>query len=114
MTNDWFIEQVKSSITKEDFENFLHKGITVEDLTEDIVYITRTTMFKTSVTKFYDLEDLLTDSIHTIVALYNKFGKSMYVYEKKLLVADIKALVKDLESDKIEDTIQKLIECMWT
>ena len=108
ITNDWFIDQVRSRINKEDFENFLHKGITVEDLTEDIVYITRTTLFKTSVTKFYDLEKLITDSIHTIVSLYNKFGKSMYGYEKKLLVTDIKALVKDLESDKIEDTIQKL------
>ena len=96
-------------INEEDFENFLHKGITVEDLTEDIEYDMKTMMFKSSETiRLYNQLDFITDSIHTIVALYNKFGKSMYEYEKKLLIADIQILVKELESNKIEDTIQKL------
>ena len=108
ITNDWFIKQVRSHISKKDFENFLHKDITVENLTEDTVYVMESMLLKFSETKYYNYSKYITDSIQTIVALYNKFGKSMYRYEKKLLVADIKTLVKDLESEKIEDTIQKL------
>ena len=108
ITNDWFTDQVRSYINEEDFENFLHKSITVEDLTEDTVYVMESMLLKFSETKYYNYSKYITDSIQTIVALYNKFGKSMYGYEKKLLVSDIKTLVKDLESDKIEDIIQKL------
>ena len=107
IAND-FIDQVRSYINEEDFENFLQKNITLDDLTKDIVYVTRVTTLKSSVTKFYDLEELIIDYIQIIVALYNKFGNSMYGCEKKLLIADIQVLVKDLESNKIEDTIQKL------
>ena len=108
IANDWFIDQVRSYIDEEDFENFLQKNITLDDLTKDVVYVTRVTTLKSSVTRFYDLEELITDYIQIIVALYNKFGNSMYGCEKKLLIADIQVLVKDLESDKIEDMIQKL------
>ena len=109
ITNDWFTDQVRSYINEEDFENFLHKCITVEDLTEDIEYVMKIMIFKSSETiRLYSQLDFIKDSIHTIVALYNKFGKSMYEYEKKVLIADIHVLVKDLKSDKIEDTIQKL------
>ena len=109
ITNDWFTDQVRSYINEEDFENFLHKSITVEDLTEDIEYVMKNMILKSFETiRLYNQLDFIIDSIHTIVALYNKFGKSMYEYEKKLLVEDIKVLVKDLKSDKIEDTIQKL------
>lgn len=108
IANDWFIDQVRSYINEEDFENFLQKNITLDDLTKDVVYVTRVTTLKSSVTKFYDLEELIADYIQIIVALYNKFGNSMYGCEKKLLIADIQVLVKDLKSDKIEDTIQKL------
>ena len=76
ITNDWFTDQVRSCMNEEDFENFLHKSITVEDLTEDIEYVMKTMIFKSSETiSLYSQLDFIKDSIHTIVALYNKFGK---------------------------------------
>ena len=67
ITNDWFTDQVRSYINEEDFENFLHKGITVEDLTEDIEYVMKTMVFKSSETiSLYSQLDFIKDSIRTI------------------------------------------------
>lgn len=110
ITDDWFYNQLSPCLNINDFENFFHKGITVEDLIKEFrSYNIMSMFFKSPGMKFYNCElRPIVDSIHAIVGLYNKFGRLIYGYEKELLIKDIKILTKVGYSDQTEDALQKL------
>ena len=109
ITDDWFFDQLKPSLNINDFENFFHKNITVEDLLKDATSYSKSMFFRDPKLKFYDCTlAYITGVIHAIVELYNKFGRFMYGYEKESLIKDIKILAKDGCSNQTKDALQKL------
>ena len=113
ITNDWFLEQIRSSVNEDDFENFIHKDITIENLCKGSKYIAKSILQNsssiTTTDGNLDLDlEYATSCIHAIVELYNKFGKCLYEYNKDFLLRDIQILTEELNYDQIEDTIQEL------
>ena len=111
ITNDLFLEQIRSSVNEDDFENFLHKDITIENLCKGSKHIAKSMLQNsfsaTTTDSNLDLEYDIS-CIHVIIGLYNKFGKCLYEYNKDFLLRDIQILAEDLNYDQIKDTIQEL------
>ena len=111
VTDDWFFDQIRSRINEDDFENFIHKDITLDNLYKDSKYIEKSMLQNSSSTTTTDSNldlEYATSCIHAIVELYNKFGKCLYEYNKDFLLRDIQILTEELNYDQIEDTIQEL------
>ena len=111
ITNDLFLEQIRSSVNEDDFENFLHKDITIVNLCKGSKHIAKSMLQNsfsaTTTDSNLDLEYDIS-CIHVIIGLYNKFGKCLYEYNKDFLLRDIQILAEDLNYDQIKDTIQEL------
>lgn len=108
INNDWFLGQLKSFLRVEDYNNFVHKNITIKDLDEDTLFVEKFMLLNSSPSKIYSQTGYFTSAIHAIIGLYNKFGKLLYDYKKCFLLRDIQILIKDIPVDEMEDTIQKL------
>ena len=108
INNDWFLGQLKSFLRVEDYDNFVHKNITIEDLDEDTLFVAKFMLLNSSPSKICSQTGYFTSAIHAIIGLYNKFGNLLYDYKKCFLIRDIQILIKDIPVDEMEDTIQKL------
>ena len=108
INNDWFLGQLKSFLCTEDYENFVDKNITLEDLNKDTLFIMKYMVLNSSVSKICSQTGYFTSVIHVIISLYNKFEKFLYDYKKCFLLRDIQILIKDIPVDQIEDTLEKL------
>ena len=98
ITNDWFLEQIRSRVNEDDFENFIHKDITIENLCKGSKYIEKYMLqnFPSITTTDGNLDlEYATSCIHAIVELYNKFGKCLYEYNKNFLLRDIQILTEE-------------------
>ena len=78
INNDWFLGQLKSFICTEDYENFVDKNITLEDLNKDTLFIMKYMVLNSSVSKICSQIVYFTSVIHVIIGFYNKFGKLLY------------------------------------
>ena len=103
INDKWFFGQLKSHLNPKDYENFINKGITLDDLSKDLSLLTA---FKWMETR-YGLVNY-TRLEYVIVMLYNKFGKDLYNYKKRFLISDIQILSRIILIYKLEETIQKL------
>ncbi len=108
INNDWFLRQLKSFLCSEDYENFVNKNITIEDLNENTLFVAKFMLLNSSPSKICSQTGYFTSAIHAIIGLYNKFGNLLYDYKKCFLIRDIQILIKDIPVDEMEDTIQKL------
>ena len=54
ITNDWFLGQIRSRVNEDDFENFLHKDITIENLLKGSKYIAKSILQNSSSTTTTD------------------------------------------------------------
>ena len=108
INNDWFLGQLKSFLCTEDYENFVDKNITLEDLNKDTLFIMKYMVLNSSVSKNCSQTGYFTSVIHVIISLYNKFEKFLYDYKKCFLLRDIQILIKDIPVDQIDDTLEKL------
>ena len=107
--DEWFFKQLKSHLNPKDYENFINKGISLKDLSKDSLLLMKYVISNAS----KEMENLCglvnyTRLIHTIVVLYNKFGKNLYNYRKSFLIHDIQILTRDILIDRMEETIQKI------
>lgn len=108
INNDWFLGQLKSFLRAEDYENFVNKNITIEDLNEDTLFAMKFMLLNSSISKICSQTGYFTSAIHAIIGLYNKFGKLLYDYKKCFLLRNIQILIKDIPVDQIEDILEKL------